>query len=111
MDLSEIKPELIGPELGKLKLENTFKEVVYLAPKVYGGITIENKELIKVKGYKNIISFKELKELLSKDSSLALNQELWFKDRDLGTITVKDQVYTLKVTDNKRQLVYDQNGV
>ncbi len=53
-DLSKIRPDLVGAGLGQLKLEHIFKKAVYLAPKVYGGITEEGKEVVKVKGYRNI---------------------------------------------------------
>jgi hypothetical protein len=44
---------MIGKDLGKMKLEYIFNKAVYLGPKVYGGITTEGTEIIKVKGYKN----------------------------------------------------------
>ncbi len=109
IDLSTIRPDLIGPELGQLKLENEFKEVVYLAPKVYGGINLDNKEVVKVKGYKNIISFNELKDLLNEDSTLELKQEKWYRDKDKSCISIKDELYTLTATQNKRKLIYE-NG-
>ena len=65
-------------ELGKMKLEYIFKEGVYLAPKVYGGITTEGKEITKVKGFKNKISYETLKSLLT------LNQDSTFKKLELN---------------------------
>jgi hypothetical protein len=53
---------IFGSELGKLKLEHVFNEMVYIAPKVYGGHYINKegkyKELVRIKGSKNPISFK-----------------------------------------------------
>jgi hypothetical protein len=69
-----LDPKYVGTELGKMKLEHIFKEAVFLAPKVYGGITSEY-ELVKVKGLKNPVSYNELKTLLIKDTSLKVNQE------------------------------------
>jgi DNA polymerase type B, organellar and viral len=40
----KLSEQFIGTELGKMKFENEFKEVVYLAPKVYGWINNENKK-------------------------------------------------------------------
>ena len=71
-DLSNIYPEWIGSELGKFKLEYILKEAIFLAPKVYGGITIENKSIIKIKGYKHKIPFNDLKNLLHKNTNLEL---------------------------------------
>jgi hypothetical protein len=56
-----------------MKLENIFTEAVYLAPKVYGGLTL-NYEVVKIKGLKNPVSFKELLPLLYKNKSLEVAQ-------------------------------------
>lgn len=40
---------LINNELGGWKLEEEFKEAVFIAPKVYGGKTIDGREITKVK--------------------------------------------------------------
>jgi hypothetical protein len=77
----ELDSSLIGSKLGQMKLEDVFKESVYIAPKVYGGIGEKGSsydkeiyELVKAKGYKNRILFTEVKSLLNKDSVLELNQ-------------------------------------
>src|ERR1700735_1548753 len=100
---------LIGQGIGQWKLEALCKEAVFLAPKLYGYITKDGNEVVKCKGFKNNISFKELKSLLKLNASLELNQEKWFKSIELSNITIKDQVYTVKVTNNKRHLMYDRN--
>lgn len=65
-----LDPSLIGNKLGQFKLENVFDQAVFLAPKVYGGITEKGEEITKIKGYKNKISFNDLKSLLiRKDGS------------------------------------------
>jgi hypothetical protein len=74
-DLDKFYPELVGSELGKLKLEYEFKEAVFLAPKVYGGITTEGKSIVKAKGVKNIIPFDKLESLTIKDTKLQLPSE------------------------------------
>jgi hypothetical protein len=43
---------LIGTGLGKFKLEHTINRAVFLAPKVYGLVDVDGKEIIKVKGIK-----------------------------------------------------------
>ena len=72
----ELNSKYIGKGLGKMKLEYIFDEATFLAPKVYGGIT-ETGELTKVKGFKNEVSYSDLKSLLIKDSKLELNQDKW----------------------------------
>jgi len=52
----DIDSKFVGKELGKLKLEHTFKEACYLAPKVYGGIT-NDYSYVKIKGLKDPISY------------------------------------------------------
>jgi hypothetical protein len=105
-----LDPKFIGKELGLMKLECVFKEAVFLCPKVYGGILDNGSEMTKVKGFKNDVKYSDLKSLLIKDSSLELNQELWFKSVKEGTITIKEQLYKLVPTDNKRQLIYSNRN-
>ena len=71
---SPLDPALAGSELGQMKLEHIFKEIIYLAPKVYGGIT-DKGEVVKVKGMKTPIEFNLLKNLLLKDQKLEVLQD------------------------------------
>jgi hypothetical protein len=103
-------------ELGKLKLEYICKKGIFLAPKVYCLLTIDDKIICKIKGLSNkqinlSTAFEDFESLLKKDSKLEKSHEKWFKDLDKGLITVKQQLYTLKVTSNKRDLIYDKDGV
>ena len=101
---------LVGPELGQFKLEQIIDRAVFLAPKVYGLVTSEGQEIIKVKGLNqeslDNINFKELEFLLIKDSSKEFNQDKWYKKIIEGEITVKEVAYTLKTTSNKRDAIY-----
>nr|YP_010697740.1 hypothetical protein P1R16_mgp05 [Porodaedalea niemelaei]WCF76636.1 hypothetical protein [Porodaedalea niemelaei] len=106
----KLDPKYIGTELGKLKLEHIFNEVIYLAPKVYAGKT-DTYEYVKVKGLKNHISFDQMKPLLNKDESLQINQDKWYKHIDEGLIAVKNEIYTLMLTDNKRELLFTADGI
>ena len=99
----------VGTELGQFKLEHIFDEAVYLAPKLYGGKT-SDYEYIKIKGLKNPVSFYDLKLLLKKDIKLESSNEKWYKSLSLGQILVKNEIYTMSVTDNKRILIYDENN-
>lgn len=88
-----LQDNFIGKGLGKMKLEYNFIEGTFLAPKVYGGLYFDDnnqlKSITKVKGYKNKLDYYELKSLLTKDNSLSLSQEKWFKDLSDGNITIK----------------------
>jgi len=101
---------MVGKELGQFKLEHMISKALFLAPKVYGLITTTGEEIIKVKGLSKHslenLSFNELELLLVKDSTREFTQEKWFKKMIEGEISIKDTIYTLKVTSNKRQPIY-----
>jgi DNA polymerase type B, organellar and viral len=99
----------VGSKLGEMKLEHVFDEAIYLAPKVYGGKT-SDYEYVKVKGLKNPVSFDELSTLLEKDNKIIINQDKWYKNISIGNIFVKEELYTLIVTENKRKLIYDSKN-
>jgi hypothetical protein len=86
----------IGSALGQMKLEYKINKAVFLAPKVYGIITDAGKEVTKVKGFKDSVSFEMLESLLVKDSALSLNQNKWFRDMGIGQIEIKNQNKTMK---------------
>ena len=47
----------VGKELGQMKFEGQFKQAVFIAPKVYGGVTTELDTLVKAKGLKTLLSY------------------------------------------------------
>lgn len=105
-----LDPKFVGKDIGLMKLENRLKEGVFIAPKVYGGILADGKEFTKVKGFKNSIGYSDLKTLLNEDTkSLQLDQDKWFRSLENGSITISNQLYTLRATENKRKLVYINN--
>lgn len=107
IDINKPLPEeFIGRELGLMKLEHVFKEAIFLAPKVYGGVT-ENYEYVKVKGLKNPISYSQLKPLLYKNTNLEIAQDKWYRSIANGHITIREEVYTLMINNTKRTLMYD----
>jgi hypothetical protein len=111
LDPSEIDKK----EIGKMKYEYTFKEGVFVAPKVYGGLLEKpykkyNYELTKVKGLKNKVSYLELKSVLNKYHPLKINQEKWKRDLSQSTIIVDIESYTLSITFCKRVIVFNGWG-
>ena len=98
--------------LGKMKLENVLTKAIFLAPKVYCLQTDEGKVIHKVKGLSHDIqlNMKDFNDLLYKESFLQKFQDKWNKNLSSGYISVKNELYTLKVTDNKRKLIYDRNN-
>lgn len=111
IDLDKPLPnEYVGGELGQLKLEHIFDEAVYLAPKMYGGKTHEY-EYVKIKGLKNPIPFNELIKLLRKGNTIQKPNQKWYRSIANSNILIKDELYTLSVTESKRQILYDSNNL
>nr|YP_010146944.1 hypothetical protein K4014_mgp23 [Cyclocybe aegerita]QQP21453.1 hypothetical protein [Cyclocybe aegerita] len=107
----ELPEELVSSTiLGKMKLEGICVDAVFLAPKVYGYKDINGKTTIKVKGLSkegiDKLSLDDLKQLLVKDSKIESDQKKWYRSITDGNISVLNQIYTLKVTGNKRRLIY-----
>jgi len=110
---SDIDPTFISETvLGKLKLENICKKAIFLTPKVYCLETINGDIIHKVKGLSHDINLNlnDFESLLYKDSILQNLKTKWTKNLSEGHIKVLDQIYTLKVADNKRELVFDNNN-
>jgi hypothetical protein len=98
--------------LGKLKLENICNKAIFLAPKVYYLETNVGVIIYKVKGLSHNIklTIKDFENLLFKDALLKKEQTKWFRNLTSAQIKLSKQVYTLTVTDNKRELIYNKNN-
>jgi hypothetical protein len=111
---NELPIDMIGTELGQLKLEHKIKRAVFLAPKVYGLVDTDGSKTLKIKGIghqlASELSLLDLEHLLVENSSRNFTQEKWYKKILEGEITIKDLVYNLKVTSNKRAPIYI-NGI
>jgi len=101
--------ELVGKNLGQIKLEYIIISGIYLIAKGYGVLTNDVKELIivKIKGLKNPISFFKLMPLLYIENQINEYQEKWYRNWEQGSILIQNEIYTLTVTINKRLLIYD----
>jgi hypothetical protein len=112
----EIDPcEIHNSNLGYMKQEDTFKDAIFALPKVYGGILEKpNKkgkmEIVKVKGVKDPICFKDLKKILKKGAKLDIMQEKWKRDISTSSILITPSPYTLSLNNNKRNLLFDKKG-
>lgn len=62
----------------------------------------------KIKGSKSTfgLKFENLEELLYRESVLKIAQEKWYRSFTNSTINIRKTLYTLKVTENKRALIY-----
>jgi len=52
------------------------------------------------------VNINDFNTLLSQDSIIKKNQTKWYKSLSQKTIELFKQSYTLKITDNKRKLIY-----
>jgi hypothetical protein len=99
--------------LGQLKLEGIYDKALFLAPKVYA-LENSNESITKIKGLtkeaikKNNITLDSLEILLNKYYNLNLNQRKWFRSIGEANINILEETYNLKVTGNKRELVYSE---
>jgi hypothetical protein len=110
---SELDSSFIDSKiLGKLKLENISSEVVFLGPKMYCLKTIDGNFIYKIKGLKSTtdLTISDFKNLLIKDSIIEKSHTKWFRNLSESKINILDQMYSIKVTDNKRKLIYDKNN-
>lgn len=108
----DLNNDLVGEEIGQFKLEYNLSEGIFLGPKIYCGLTDSGKYISKVKGYKNPqnISFEDFKFLLKKEAlPLELHHNKWFRSLIKSEITIKDQVYNLMRTENKREFIYEND--
>ena len=110
IDVEKPLPDtFVGPDLGQMKLEHIFIEAVYLGPKMYGAIT-KKDVIVKIKGLKNPVSFEQLLSLLKKGAILTSPNQKWYKNMSKSYIQIKDEIYTLSLSESKRQLIYDGNN-
>lgn len=108
-----LNPINIGKGIGQMKLENIYEKGIFLAPKFYAAkikSETKNSEKIVIKGLNTSISFKELLKLFKRNKKLKIYQDKWYKNLSKGYIQIKKELYTLKVTDNKRNLIFDKNN-
>lgn len=98
--------------LGKLKLENVCKRAIFLAAKLYCLETNSNKIITKVKGLKNTstLTYNDFENLLNKNFILEKSHEKWFRHLTESNISILEQIYSIKVTENKRELIYNENN-
>ncbi len=52
-----------------------------------------------------------MKSLLNKDSSIPLHHTKWFRSIEESHIEMKDQIYNLMKTENKREFTYNEDGL
>jgi predicted membrane-bound dolichyl-phosphate-mannose-protein mannosyltransferase len=66
---------------------------------------------VKVKGLKDskFIGFNRLQKLLIKNNELSISNVKWYRNFSESNINIKEELYTLIVTANKRIPIYEKN--
>ena len=96
----------INSMLGGFSIDYKWKEVIFIAPKAYGGLDYLDNVKIKVKGYQEKISWEDFKLLNFEQTSITLDQSKIHKNLT-GFMEIRDTIYTLRATENKRKIIYD----
>jgi len=98
--------------LGKMKLENIITKGIFLSPKVYFLETTDDRIIFKVKGLSHniVLTYDDFDSLLYKKSFIQKYQDKWIRNLSEGHISILNQLYTLRVTDNKRELIYNSQN-
>jgi len=101
--MNELYP-IENKSLGKLKLKNIVQKAFYIAPKIYYLETIDNKIIIKVKGLNksDSLSEQDFQSLLTKNNSIIKSQDKMYKFYKESILIIKNQLYTIQQTNNKR---------
>ena len=107
--------EINNKKLGKMKHEYSLLEGAFPAPKVYGGILTKkykqyDREIVKCRGLKSTIPYFILKYIVNKNISVLVYQEKWIRALSESTIIIKNSPFTLALTGDKRELVFDSLG-
>ena len=97
---------ILVPSLPKAR-KYIIKLGYFVAPKVYSFIDYKFNNVVKIKGFKNSLFFYELNFVLYKDTVLKRTHEKWYRNWTEGNILIKKELYSLMVTGNKRQLIFD----
>lgn len=111
---SDIDESLIDDKiLGKLKLEHICDKAIFLTPKVYCLVTENGVTIYKVKGLTHEVklNYEDFDNLLNKNVLIEKTQTKWFKKLSDAKIDLLNEVYTLKLNENKRELIYKNNKV
>ena len=99
-------------QLGKLKFESESVEAIFLGPKMYCLNIIDQGLKYKIKGLKSTakLNLDDFKNLLIKNFVIKKEHTKWFRNLDEAKISLLEQIYTIKVTENKRKLLYNKNN-
>nr|AGA14231.1 truncated DNA polymerase [Rhizophagus irregularis] len=97
--------------LGKLKLEHTFKEGIFVMPKVYYLELEDGTAITKTKGFPGSLTKEQYLALL-REESLDLKVTKWSRSLAKGTVQIQRGLdYVLRFSFNKRLIIRDAEGI
>jgi len=108
---SDVDESLIDAKtLGKLKIEYICKKAIFLAAKLYCLEKEDNNIITKVKGLKDTttLNYNDFDNLLNKNFIIERSHKKWYRQLTESKINILEQIYSIKVTDNKRELIYNK---
>jgi hypothetical protein len=81
-----------------------------LAAKLYCLEKEDNNIITKVKGLKDTttLNYNDFENLLNKNFIIERSHKKWFRQLTESKINILEQIYSIKVTDNKRELIYNK---
>jgi DNA polymerase type B, organellar and viral len=117
----ELNEKHIGKGIGQMEVEKQFIKVVYLAPKVYIGLMQNKKDSNKIEVHAVIkginvekkakqFKFNDFVSLLTKGQTFGMEQEKWSRNIADASVTIESVDYNLIVTENKREIIYNNNN-
>lgn len=106
----ELNPKLMGSQIGLLKLECQIRRFVSIAAKFYIIETMDGEIILKVKGLNlpdnTKLNFKTVTDLLTKETSIEMTQEKWYKSIFSGGITIREMLHHLAQSCSKRKQIF-----
>lgn len=111
-----LNDELISKKLlGKYKLECEFIKGVFIAPKIYSLVKINNDIIIKFKGVdtkKYLISYDDLKNSLKKDKKMFFKNIIKYFKKDFKNLDIQSKTHdlvTINFESKKYEKIYYNN--
>lgn len=103
----ELPENLVGKEIGQMKLENIVKEGYFIGPKIYYE-DLGNKFISKCKGIGNLLTKDDFIKLYN-GQSVEKNKNIFIKDYKNQSVKIENRKIHIK-SEIKRIKIFDNNG-
>jgi hypothetical protein len=102
--------EMVGPEIGKMKLEHRFTNAYYIAPKLYGFIKEDGEPKVVAKGVGPELNYSDIVALYEAGAPIKVKKDIWIKDLSEYKIKVVSREIEIKGELTKREKVFNASG-